>query len=332
MTTRSPQRRSSLADVAQLAGVSSQTVSRVVRGEGAVAEETRTRVMAAVEALSYRPNLAARSLSRRRTGVIHILNATPLFHGHARTFLEIVGALGELGFQTSTSQASFDTDVRWDQLIPLGVDGVVLLGGHSRSQRWAEIAHAQVPVIFVGQRAGLPDTVSSVSIDHRYGSWVATSHLIEGGARNLVHICGPKDWLDAQERRDGFVEACADLGLPYTKLSSPTWDASWGYRLAAGIPADVDGIFASNDHLALGVLRRLHEQGRSVPADVSVVGFDDSEGSDCSWPPLTTVRQPFHKVAQAAVAQLGTLMEGGAAEHTLLKPELVVRASSKGPK
>ena len=125
-----PGRRASLADVAKLAGVSSQTVSRVVRGASVVAPETRERVLAAVEELGYRPNLAARSLSRRRTGVIHIVNATPLFGGHARTFLSLVSELGSLGYQTSVAGAPDSAASTLDQLVPLGVDGIVVLGGH----------------------------------------------------------------------------------------------------------------------------------------------------------------------------------------------------------
>ncbi|GAB3818343.1 LacI family DNA-binding transcriptional regulator [Tessaracoccus terricola] len=331
MTTQSHPKRASLADVAKLAGVSSQTVSRVVRGAGVVADDTRQRVLAAVQQLAYQPNLAARSLSRSRTGVVHVINATPLYHGHARTFLEIVGALGELGFQTSSSLVPFDEEINLSRLIPIGVDGVVILGGHSRSSQWAEAAHAHVPVIFVGQRYGLPESVSTVAVDQRHGAWLATRHLIESGRSNLLHLCGPADWLDARERRDGFLMACADAEIGYEKLSSPTWDAEDGHVLAADVPDHIDGIFASNDQLALGVMRRLHEQGRRIPDDVAVVGFDDADGSYCFWPPLTTVRQPFSEVGHAAVAQLKNLMDGGAPDHTLINPSLVVRSSTPAP-
>lgn len=324
----SPVRRTSLADVAKLAGVSSQTVSRVVRNAGVVAEPTRARVMAAVEQLAYQPNLAARSLSRSRTGVIHVINATPLFHGHARTYLEIVGALGELGFQTSSSLVPFDQEVSLSTLIPIGVDGVIVLGGHSRSSQWAEMAHPHVPVIFVGQRVGLPDRVASVGVDQAHGAELATRHLLDSGRRRLLHVCGPADWLDARERRDGFIAACLDAGVDYQKVSSPTWDASQGYAAAAGIPDGIDGIFASNDQLALGAIRRLHERGLRVPADVAVVGFDDADGSDCFWPPLTTVRQPFAEVGHAAVELLSKVIEGGEPEHVLIAPSLLVRDST----
>lgn len=322
--------RPRLADVAKRAGVSSQTVSRVVRGTGVVAEETRHRVMAIVAELGYQPNLAARSLSQRRTGVVHVVNATPLFHGHARTFLEIVGALGKLGFHTSMSVVPDGGNLTLNKLIPLGVDGLVVLGGHSRSSRWAEVASARVPVVFVGQRAGLSDKVSSVGVDQAHGALLATRHLLEAGRECLLHICGPRDWLDAEERRDGFIAACEEAGVAYEKLSSPTWDAKSAYELAERIPEGIDGVFASNDHLALGVMRHFHERGLIIPDDISVVGFDDAEGSDCSWPPLSTVRQPFAEVGHTAVAQLTRLMDGSPPEHSLIRPELIVRGSSKG--
>ncbi len=322
--------RPSLADVAKRAGVSSQTVSRVVRGADVVAEDTRDRVLAIIAELGYQPNLAARSLSQRRTGVVHIVNATPLFHGHARTFLEVVGALGELGLHTSMSVVPFGEELTLNQLIPMGVDGLVILGGHSRSSHWAEVAETRVPVVFLGQRIGLPETVSSVGVDQAHGALLATRHLLEAGRERLLHICGPRDWFDAEERRDGFVAACEEAGVAFEKLSSPTWDARSAYELAADMPKGIDGVFASNDHLALGAMRRLHERGFSIPHEVSVVGFDDAEGMDCSWPPLSTVRQPFRELGQAAVSQLTRLMDAGSPEHTLIRPELVVRGSSKG--
>lgn len=325
-------RRASLADVAEVAGVSSQTVSRVVRGKAVVAEETKRRVLAAIEELGYQPNLAARSLSQSRTGVVHIINATPLFHGHARTFLEIVGALAEAGVQASASLLPSWQEVNLAKLMPIGVDGVIVLGGHSRSFEWAEVAHSRVPVIFVGQREGLPDAVPSVGVDQRHGAWLATRHLIESGRSRLLHVCGPRDWLDARERRDGFVAACADAGIAYEKLSSPSWDATDGHAAGLGLPAGVDGVFASNDQLALGVMRALHERGAAVPGDVAVVGFDDSVGSDCFWPPLTTVRQPFREVGHAAVAALLDLIDGGSPANLLIRPRLVPRASTPTPR
>ncbi len=119
-----------------------------------------------------------------------------------------------------------------------------------------------------------------------------------------------------------------DSSRPATRQAS--WNARSAYDLAANLPEGIDGVFASNDHLALGVMRRLHERSVRIPEEVSVIGFDDAEGSAAFWPPLSTVRQPFAEVGHAAVAQLTHLMDGSAPEHTLIRPELVVRESSKG--
>lgn len=323
-------RRASLADVARLAGVSSQTVSRVVRGESVVAPETRERVQAAVDELGYRPNLAARSLSNRRTGVIHIINATPLFGGHARTFLSVVQELGTRGYQTSVSAAPERQSPAFDELVPLGVDGVVVLGGHADSVDLVSVLHDRVPAVFVGQRHGLPDDVASVAIDQALGARLATTHLLDLGRRRLLHLCGPSDWFDAHERRDGFLESCEAAQVSPRKVSVGSWSATDGYAAAQEFPDDIDALFASNDHLALGAMRWLSEHGRSIPQDVAVVGFDDAEGSANFLPPLTTLRQPHHEVGVCAVAHLAALIDGQPAEHTLLSPELIIRQSTKG--
>ncbi|MDO5068017.1 MAG: LacI family DNA-binding transcriptional regulator [Propionibacteriaceae bacterium] len=323
-------RRASLADVARRVGVSSQTVSRVVRGGALVAPETRERVQAAVEELGYRPNLAARSLSGRRTGVIHIINATPLFGGHARTFLSVVQELGSRGYQTSVSAVPDQPNPAFDELVPLGVDGVVVLGGHADSADLVSVLHDQVPAVFVGQRHGLPEDVASVAIDQGLGARLATEHLLGIGRSRLLHLCGPSDWLDAHERRDGFLRSCETAGVNPRKISVRSWSAADGYLAAQALPEDIDGIFASNDHLALGAMRWLAERGRVIPDDVAVVGFDDAEGSANFLPPLTTLRQPHREVGVCAVAHLAALIDGQAAEHTLLSPELIIRRSTKG--
>lgn len=323
-------RQARLSDVAKLAGVSSQTVSRVVRGASVVAPETRERVLAAVEELGYRPNLAARSLSNRRTGVIHVVNATPLFGGHARTFLSVVSELGRLGYQTSIAGSPADQKPTLDQLVPLGVDGIVVLGGHAQSADLVSVVHGRIPAVFIGQRSGLPDDVASVAIDQEAAARTATRHLTELGRSRLLHICGPSDWLDAHERRDGFQAVCEEAGIEPVKVSAGSWTASSGYLLGAQFPSGIDGLFASNDHLALGALRWLAEHGRSVPGEVAVVGIDDVDGADSFLPPLTTIRQPHHEVGACAVGHLAELIAGGPARHTILEPELIIRESTKG--
>lgn len=295
-----------------------------------VAPSTRARVEQAIAQLEYRPNIAARSLSQRRTGLVHIVSAAPLLHGHAQTFVELVRALADRGYQTSTSRAPTSKTTSSQGLVPLGVDGVVLLGGHSFAPYWAEVANGSLPLVFVGGAESLPEQVSSVRVDQRTGGRLAGEHLLARGCTSLLHLCGPADWIDARERRDGFIKACEEAGARWRKLRCTSWEAGPAYEVAQSIPDDVDGVFASNDQIALGAMRMLHERGRRIPVDVAVVGFDDSMGADCYWPPLTTVRQPFRQLAETAVEHLTTLIESGEVHHTITKPELVVRQSTKG--
>lgn len=319
-----------LADVAKRAGVSSQTVSRVVRGSDLVAKPTRDRVRAALDEMGYQPNLAARTLSQRRTNVIHVLNATPLFHGHARIYLEILTALGQLGFHTSNSILPAGADLTLNNTVPLGVDGIIVLGGDEASQSFLSMFGDRAPVVFVGRAEHLPPNVSEVSVDNHLGAKLAVHHLIELGRTNLCHVAGPSDWLDAQDRLASFVETCESAGVKWCQLDAESWDAEYGYQQAVHIPDSVDAVFTGNDLLALGVLRRLHETNRAVPADVALMGFDDASGAGYFWPPLSTVRQPYRSVGQTAVEVLSAMLAGGPAQRHVLAPELVIRESTKG--
>ena len=233
--THSP--RASLADVARLAGVSSQTVSRVVRDIGVVAPATRARVLKAVNELGYVPNIAARSLSQRRTNVIHIVNATPLFHGHARTFLALVSVLTERGYHTSIAEAPQGVEApSLDQLVPIGVDGLILLGGHDRSLSLVESVAGRLPVVFVGQIDGLPEAVASVGIDQFCGAAMATTHLLELQHDPFMHLLDTRPELAKHmlralaQRLRRTNEALADLvfsdvpGRVATGTSSPSVD------------------------------------------------------------------------------------------------------------
>lgn len=319
-----------LADVAKRAGVSSQTVSRVVRGSDLVAKSTRDRVRAALDELGYQPNLAARTLSQRRTNVIHVLNATPLFHGHARIYLEILTALGQLGFHTSNSILPAGADLTLNNTVPLGVDGIIVLGGDEAAQSFLSMFGDRAPVVFVGRAEQLPSNVSGISVDNELGATLAVQHLLKLGRTNLCHVAGPSDWLDAKDRATGFVASCEAAGVSWSMLDAAGWDAEYGYGLAHLISPEVDAIFTGNDHLALGVLRRLHETGRGVPKDVALMGFDDAAGAGFFWPPLSTVRQPYQALGQTAVQLLSAMLAGEPAQRHVLKPELVIRESTKG--
>lgn len=318
--------RVKLHDVATLAGVSAQTVSRVVRNSPDVREETRKKVLEAVAQLGYRPNLAARSLSAGRIGAVHVIVAAKLYHGMSESFTAIVEALAARGLAASTSIGYGTTDLR--SIVPVTADAVIVLGGMQETEPWLEPIAGRVPLVYVGRTTELPKGASGVMVDQRAGARLAVEHLAAQGRRSLAHIVGPEDWLDTRLRKQGFEEAARDLGLPYESHCAGSWEGIDAARVAEALSPDVDGLFTANDHLALGFMSHAHRVGRRIPDDVAVVGFDDTSGSDAYSPPLTTVRQRFPEVGQLAVERVGAMLQGHPAEHTVLQPELVVRESA----
>ena len=321
--------RANLRDIAEAAGVSMQTASRVVRGVDVVAEPTKLRVLAAIDELNYQPNMAARSLSARRTGSVHIIDAVPLLHGHATTFVAICQELAALGLQISTSVIRGEMEnLALRELVPVGADGVIVLGGRHEPSSWVTSLATQLPTVFVGQTHDLPDLAAGVAVDHRLGARAAVEHLLQRGCTNIAHVAGPMDWGDARLRHDGYLAACAEPGIRPRVLHAGAWDATAAAPLMLNLDPAIDGIFAANDHLALGCMTALQLAGRSVPGDVKVVGFDDAMGSESFLPPLTTIRQDFRAVGEAAVAALNLLLTGERAESVTITPTLVVRSST----
>lgn len=321
--------RANLRDIAEAAGVSMQTASRVVRGVDVVAEPTRLRVLAAIEGLNYQPNMAARSLSAHRTGSVHIIDAVPLLHGHATTFVVICQQLAALGLQISTSVIRSDLDrLALRELVPVGADGVVILGGRYEPGQWINTVSSRLPTVYVGQVSELTQLTVGVAVDHRAGAVMAVEHLVGRGATRIAHVEGPTEWIDARLRHEGYLAGCAAADLEPVVLHAGSWDATAAGPLMAGLDARVDGIFAANDHLALGCMTALQLAGRTVPGEVRVVGFDDALGSESFLPPLTTVRQDFRMVGEVAVAALSQLLNGDEAHSRIITPTLVIRSSS----
>ncbi len=328
-------RRVSLADVARIAGVSSNTVSRVVRGDPEVADATRKRISEILEAVGYRPNFAARALAAKRTGIVQVILAAPLYHGHGQTLLSVMNEASAAGFTVLVKNAYGAEDVTARDAVPFDVDGVIILGGQGPTVDLAIKAGRTIPTVLLLSNDTDLEGVSTVSIDNRQGSYLAAKHLIDVGCVNIVHIQGALEWSDAHQRREGCERACQEAGAELTILEAGSWDASRGYEtlrdflspLPQGGPFPC-GVVAANDQLALGALRAAHERGVNIPEEMKIVGFDDVEGATYFVPPLTTIRQHFDKVGAEAVKQLRNLLAGEPPQGVLVQPELVIRASS----
>lgn len=327
-TIRERPKRVSLADVARLAGVSPNTVSRVVRGDDEVADTTRRRISKIIEEVGYRPNYAARALAGKKTGVVHVVLAAPMFHGHGQTLLAVMDEAGGSGYTVSVTNAYMGSGKIDNGAPPFQVDGVIILGGQQPTVDLAmELAQETPTVLLLANETNLPG-VATVSIDNAQGTELATRHLCETGVRSLTHLAGPDSWSDADRRREGFVTACEAAGVDYDVVTNPSWNAEDGYRTVRALRMLPDGFVAANDQLALGAMRALHERGVAIPQEVKIVGFDDNDGAECYLPPLTTIRQRFDLVGCAAINQMASLLEGESPTDVLIEPELVIRNSS----
>lgn len=323
-----------MSDVAARAGVSHQTVSRVLNSPDLVRPATRARVRRAIEELGYRPNLSARALATKRTRLIGVVYPPAPLFGPSHTTMSIQDAARLAGYTTvpaSTEGATASPHDTLEFFLDLAVEGLIVVAPTTEIAEAARSLGGSLPVVVIAAGLGVEPPTHVVAVDHEHGARQATEHLIERGHRDIVHIAGPENWFDARARIVGWRAALSDAGLPVPEVLPGGWDAGTGYEVTrelirrSTVPS---AIFAANDLLALGAMRALHEAGLRIPEDVAIVGYDDAPGSDYYHPPLTTVRQPFEEVGQRAIEVLLAAIDWGGPDEVLTRPQLVVRESS----
>jgi DNA-binding LacI/PurR family transcriptional regulator len=330
-----------MADVARLAGVSHQTVSRVLNDHPNVRPHTRERVLAAIRELAYRPNAAARTLVTRRTHTLGVISFDTTLYGPASMLYGIERAAHRDYYVSVASLPALDRGSvldAADRFLSQGVEGIIVIAPQTSAV--AALGHVppNVPLVAVG--CGTRTAVASVAIDNRAGAASATRYLLDLGHETVYHVAGPGSWLDAQERIDGWRSALHGAGASEPVLLTGDWSANSGYEMGQRLSAiskgagGVTAVLCGNDTMALGVMRALTEAGLSVPGDVSVVGFDDVPESGYYLPPLTTVRQDFGEVGRRA---LGALLEQMTSQdepipRIRVAPELIVRGSASPPR
>jgi DNA-binding LacI/PurR family transcriptional regulator len=327
-------RTANIFDVARLAGVSHQTVSRVLNGHPSVREETRGRVRAAIAELGYRPNSAARALATGRSRTLGVVSLHSTLFGPASMLAAVAQTAATAGFAVSVdSVASLDrTSITRsvDRLLDQGVAGVVLIAPVESATEALDDLDPDVPLVTLDGDPSRPG--GQATVDQVAGGRLATEHLLQAGHPTVWHVAGPAHWFDSEGRIEGWRAALAAAGAEEPPLlRARDWSAAAGYEAGqlVGRMPEVSAVFAANDHVALGLLRALAERGRRVPEDVSVVGFDDVPEAAFFIPPLTTVRPDFDAVAQAGLALLLDALEAGsrAEGSATIPPSLVARAS-----
>lgn len=336
MTRGKPRRLPRLEDVAELAGVSHQTVSRVVNNHPNVSAGTRERVEAVIARLGYRRNTAARSLVTRRSQTIGVLGSELSQYGPANTLLGVERAARDAGYFVSVAALrEVSRDAILDAVrhfLDQSVDGIVVIVPHLETLAALAELPIGVQVVAVGPDGN--DTVGGVRVDQRRGAELAVRHLIGQGHVRIGHVAGPQDWIDAVARADGWRSTLASAGLDTDLIIEGDWSAGSGYEIGRRIAATrrATALFVGNDQMALGVLRALTEAGIKVPQDVSVVGFDDQPEAGYFSPPLTVVRQDFEELGRRCMQMMFTAFDGTEGPRTLVvEPELVLRSSTAPP-
>jgi DNA-binding LacI/PurR family transcriptional regulator len=338
-------KRPTIKEVAAAAGVSTQTVSRVINGRPDVSEETRDRVKAVIKDLGYRPSAIARSLIQQRSYTLGVVTAGLKFIGPSRTLNGITSAAEEAGYSLLLKEMSHfhanDIVPRLNALYAMHVDGIIWAVpeiGDNRS--WVNDLSIDLPIPILYLAMEPREGVSVVSINNYLGGRTAASHLIEQGYKNIGHISGPLDWWEARQRMAGWKDTLVEAGR--TVEDRFVIEGNWSSSSA--VPAieklinqypEMDAVFVANDQMALGVAHYACNKGLRVPEDLAIVGFDDIAEAAFFSPSLTTIRQDQHKVGAMAVQEVIKIIEAN--QHNeyieesrtiMLTPTLVVRDSS----
>lgn len=323
-----------LADVARLAGVSPITASRVVNGGQSVSDETRARVLQAIETLGYRGNSAARALAGGRSRTIGVVGGQTGFYGPMRTLVGIEAAARQadhaVSFVTLQRPERDELVAALDRLAESQADGAIVIAPLDATVGALGGLDHPLPLVVT---SALDARHPGVSIDQRAGARLATAHLLDLGHRTVHHVAGPPGWHDASARLDGWQAELRSRRTRHPAAMVGDWTADAGYTAGRRLARDprVTAVFAANDQMALGVIAAMREGDRDVPGEVSVIGFDDIAEAAFFAPALTTIRQDLAALGTRSVELLLAVLAGGSPAQIQITPELVVRRSTAPP-
>jgi DNA-binding LacI/PurR family transcriptional regulator len=333
MLSKSPTMR----DVAELAGVSVQTVSCVINSTGSISEETRRRVWDVIEQLKYRRDPIARSMRTRQTGLIGLMVrdiTNPVLSVIASAVEAAAFAEGQKVVLYNVGEREWLEQEYLAASVEGPIDGLIIVNAVDHAETLAFLEKEKTTAVLIDC---LPTArVPSVAVDNLKAAYMATEHALELGHQRIAHIAGPSAFLMARQRQQGYEQALIDHGLAYRKVvipHEPQWNCQAGYdamwELINSDPRPT-AVFAASDEMAIGAYRAIAEASLRIPDDISVIGFDDIAVAAFVVPPLTTIRQPYLEIASDAVSLLLRLIGGEKPKTTqlLLPPELVIRYST----
>jgi LacI family transcriptional regulator len=331
-----------IKEIADLAGVSIATVSRVVNGHSDVSSETREAVQRVIREHGYTANRSARALSGGRTGLVGVTlpRVQPTYFSSI-----LAGAAEALDEQDRRivlcpTQHEHEREVSLlDRLMHGTTDGALLVLPEETNEELRVLLHHGYRFVVVDPRKPVDERIPAVSAANSTGATLATRHLLSLGHRRIAAITGPAGWMASEERRRGYHAALVDAGV----MPDPALELEANFLLAGGLEAAArlldladrpTAIVAFNDNLAIGAMQAAHARGLRVPEDVSIVGFDDTIEAALVTPALTTVRQPLAEMGRMAVSLLTRLLDNQRFEalHVELATRLVVRDSTASPR
>lgn len=333
MTESGRPERANIRQVASVAGVSHMTVSRVLNDYPGIRDSTRQRVLDAIEELNFRPNSAARALATQRNRRIGVMLEGSSAFGPTSTLrgLELAAGESEYSVTSVTLSGEERSTPQWgaDQLTSQGVDAICVIA--PRSSSVAALRKIAISIPFLIIKSDADPHWMTLSVDQAMGASLAVDHLVELGHRDILHVSGPLDWLDARARERAFQARCRAWNLPERPIVVGDWSADFAYEYARGLKRrpEYSAIFAANDETALGLIHGFTDRSVSVPEELSIVGFDDMPLAGHFLPPLTTVRQDFHELGRRALNMLVAAVEGR--DYPTAGPvpvELIVREST----
>ncbi|MBK7449812.1 MAG: LacI family DNA-binding transcriptional regulator [Anaerolineales bacterium] len=338
-------KRITIKDVAQAAGVSTQTVSRVMNKFSYVSEETRQRVESVVEELNYRPSTLARSLIQQRSYTLGVVTFGLKYIGPSRTLNGVADKADELGYMLLMKELdNFDInsiDDVIDSLLARQVDGIIWVApeiGDNHSWLDERLEKIPVPVLFLAMQPR--DGISSIATDNYQGGVLAVQHLLDCGRKKIGHISGPMSWWEADERKRGWSETLTKAGLdaPESHCTEGNWSSASGelafIQLLESFP-DLDAVFVANDQMSLGVLGEAHRQNIKIPEQLAVIGFDNIPESAYFYPSLTTISQDLQMLGERSVQYVVEMIQARQgnqsviAQSRFIQPTLIVRESTK---
>lgn len=328
------EKKPNIYDVARLAEVSHQTVSRVLNNQPNIRPTTKARVEAAMATLGYQPNPAARSLVTAKSNMLGLLVSDTGLYGPAGMLNAMERQARQAGYFAITVAVRFDSPDSWAEglqhLSKLHVEGIATIALQSQVLEMAAKIMPNVKMVAIDADHET-NVADSVGIDNYGGGYMATRHLIELGHKKILHVLGPQTSSEAQNRRRGYEQAMKEAKLEPATVQGD-WTAETGFRLGIELNLELagyTGIFTANDQLSLGMLKAFNMRGVSVPGDVSMVGFDDIPESPYFNPPLTTIRQDFNQLGEVAIELLLSDLAGTKRKKfETVKPSLIVRDSA----